>query len=216
MRILTSSNFLTFFKVIISPLMFPLLIVSLLPYNSLFLNICLAVIFVFLSFTDFLDGFFAKTFHQEIKLGKLLGPVADKILFSSTLIALSAANKIFFYWVIILIGCEFFVLGLRLIASEKGRPLAVSFFGKIKKITQIAFLALVIINPYHSAGFTYSWNALEYLLLGALFVLSLWSAKNDFSCFMEKVVALDASEAKFNDNASNETFEWDKDSQDEL
>jgi CDP-diacylglycerol--glycerol-3-phosphate 3-phosphatidyltransferase len=107
---------LTLSRLILSPLLLPVLLVYLLPFNNIFINSFLGFLFFLFSITDFFDGYFARRYKQETQVGKLLDPIADKFLLYSTLIGLLAADKIFFYWVIIIIGREFFVMGLRQIA----------------------------------------------------------------------------------------------------
>ncbi len=75
-------------RLIIAPVVLPLLLVYGLPYNVGWLNTVLAAIFVFFAFTDFLDGYLARKYQQETLFGSELDPIADKFLVYSTLIAL--------------------------------------------------------------------------------------------------------------------------------
>lgn len=186
-KIFTLPTVLTLTRLVLSPLMLPVLLVYLLPYNNFVINIALAVLFLLLSLTDLFDGYFARKFNQVTKLGKQLDPLADKFLSYSTLVALLAAGKIFFYWVIILIGRDFFVMGLRAIAQDRGLSIPVSFFGRIKTIGLTIFLAFIIFNPYQAAGLSNSWNMIEAFLLVIVLLLSLLSAKNYYLQFREKL-----------------------------
>jgi len=180
-------TFLTLIRLIVSPLALPLLFVYFLPFNILWINCALAIIFLLMSLTDFFDGYLARRYKQETQIGKLLDPIADKFLVFSSLIALLTINKIYFYWVIILIGREFFVMGLRLIALEHQLNVPVSYLGKLKTVLQITYITFVIINPYQALGFTKaaSWNAFEALLLAATLLISLLSAKRYYHGFMK-------------------------------
>jgi len=170
-------NFISLFRLIFSPLMLPILIYYVLPYNSLLFNSLIAAVFVFLSFTDFFDGYFARKFGLVTGVGKSLDHIADKFLTTSALISLLAVNKIFFYWVIILVGRNLFMMGIRLVSVEKGFPLPVSLWGKINTLVQMIYLTFVIINPYQNLGFKNPWNIIEILLLAIVLLLSIFSVK---------------------------------------
>ena len=120
---------LTLIRLILSPLVLPVILVYLLPLNIFWVNGVLAVIFMLLSITDFFDGYLARKYNQETVLGKVLDPLADKFLTYSALIGLLAAHKIYFYWVVILIGRELFILGLRHVALEHRLEVSVSILG---------------------------------------------------------------------------------------
>ncbi len=183
MKIFTLPSAVTLGKLFLSPLLLPFFLVYLLPFNSLILNILLAALFVMLSLTDLLEGYFAQRFQFATTQSKQLDPIADKLLSCATLIALLAAHKISFYWVIILVGRELFVLGLRLVANEHKFTIAVSFWAKMKTIVSFVYVAFVIVNPYQAAGLSNSWNVIEMGLLLATLGLSLFSAKLYFDQF---------------------------------
>jgi CDP-diacylglycerol--glycerol-3-phosphate 3-phosphatidyltransferase len=144
----------------------------------LWLNYMLAVLFVALGITDFFDGYFARKLGQVTVIGAALDPIADKFLFYSSLIALLGAHKIFFYWVIILIGREFFIMGLRIIALEHKFSIPVSFLSKCKTVFEMACIAVIIINPHQHLGIEnfYGWNGLEACLLIVTIFMSLLTA----------------------------------------
>lgn len=174
----TLPTILTLIRLIVSPLMLPVLLVYLLPLNVFFINSLLALLFVAFSVTDFLDGYLARRLKQETVIGSMLDPIADKFLVYSTLVSLLAVGKIYFYWVIILIGREFFVMGLRQISLENSFSVNVSWLGKIKTFIQMTFLTFVIINPHYHEGLlgSYVWNSIQLLLLLATLVMSVFSA----------------------------------------
>ena len=187
MSTLSLSMRLTLFGLIVSPLVLPLLLVHLLPYNSLLINSCLAVLFVLLGLTDFFDGYFARKYNQESTLGRVLDPLADKFLTYSALIALLAAGKIYFYWVIILIGRELFVMGLRHIALEHEFSIFVSKLSKLKTATLMACITMIIINPFQSMGVhALYWNGIEMGLLLITLLLSILSAEQYYDDCMKR------------------------------
>ncbi|BDC34374.1 CDP-diacylglycerol--glycerol-3-phosphate 3-phosphatidyltransferase [Candidatus Dependentiae bacterium Noda2021] len=169
---------LTLLRLLVSPFILPIFLYLLLPYDNFFINSTLAFLFILLSLTDFFDGYLARRYSQETKIGKSLDHVADKFLVYATLVVLLAVKKIFFYWVIIFIGREFFVMALRIVALEHNLQVPVSAFGKIKTATQMALLTFLIINPYQHDSLAYApywWFVNSFLIFLALF-FSLFSA----------------------------------------
>lgn len=164
---LTLPLFLTLIRLLVSPLVLPVIFVYALPYNSLYLNSCAAFLFILFGLTDFFDGYLARRYNQETVLGKLLDPVADKCLMYATLVALVDTHKIFFYWAILIIGREFFVMGLRLVAVEHSMMLSVAYIGKIKTVIHMVCLMWVILNPYQALGMAHAfwWNLIEKILI---------------------------------------------------
>jgi len=205
-HIFTLPNFLTFVRFIISPIMLPILLVYLLPINTIWINGGLAGLFILFSSTDFFDGYLARKYRQVSTIGKILDPIADKCLTYSVLIALLAIHKIFFIWVIILIGRDFFMMALRQVALEHGFSLPVSFLGKIKTVVQLAFLTVIILNPYHSledAGLSGwiadfwkapRWMAVEGVLLVATIIFALYTLHDYYRAFIKKFLQQKNSE----------------------
>jgi CDP-diacylglycerol--glycerol-3-phosphate 3-phosphatidyltransferase len=176
---------LTLIRLIVSPLVLPLLLVYLLPLNFTWLNALLALLFLGMSITDFFDGYLARRYQQETRLGKLLDPLADKFLTYSALIALLAVGKIYFYWVILLIGREFFVMGLRNVALEYNFSIQVSDFAKLKTALLMFCIAFIIFNPYQDLSFKeWRWNGAEVLLLAITILFSLSSAQRYYTEFL--------------------------------
>ena len=164
---LTLPLFLTLIRLMVAPLVLPVIFVYALPYNSLYINSCVAFLFTLFSLTDFFDGYLARRYNQETVVGKLLDPVADKCLMYATLIALVDTHKIFFYWAILIIGREFFVMGLRLIAVEHDMVLCVAYIGKVKTVIHTVCFMFLILNPHQSLGMknAFWWNFIEKVLI---------------------------------------------------
>ena len=176
---------LTLVRLIGSPLILPFFLVYLLPYSLFWLNCALSVFFLLFGLTDFFDGYFARKYQQVTSIGGTLDHVADKFLLYSTLIALVTVHKLYFFWAIIWIGREFFVMGLRQVALENKFSVSVSSYGKIKTVAQIVCLAWIIANPYQELGFScLEWNGVEFLLLCLATAFSVVSAQKYFSLFM--------------------------------
>ncbi len=183
---ITFPTLLTLVRLIFSPLFLPLLLVAFLPADSFVINAALALLFFALSLTDFFDGYLARKYKQESVMGKFLDPLADKFLVFSTLIALLAVGKIFFYWVIVLIGREFFVLGLRAFAAENNLEATVSWRGKVKTFAQLGYVTVAISNPYHHQSWREAiiYNGIEWIFLVLALILSWWSAYHYYKAFL--------------------------------
>ena len=172
---ITLSTYITLIRLVGAPLVMPFLIVNYGAQNDLYCNILIASLFLFFGFTDFLDGFFARRYAQVTKLGATLDHLADKFLIFSALIGLVAIGKISYIWVTLLIGREFFIMGLRQIALEQNMHIAVSSWGKLKTALHIALISWIILNPIQMTASLF-WNGIEAFLLGASLIISLWSA----------------------------------------
>lgn len=104
------------------------------------------VIFVIASLTDLLDGKIARKYNLITNFGKFMDPLADKLLVCSALICLSAMGRIPAWIVIIIISREFVISGFRLIASDNGKVIAASYWGKFKTTFQMVMVILMIVN----------------------------------------------------------------------
>jgi CDP-diacylglycerol---glycerol-3-phosphate 3-phosphatidyltransferase len=101
-------------------------------------------IFLAAAATDLIDGYFARRWRQVTTVGTLLDPIADKLLISAALISLVEIQRVPAWMVILIIGREFAVTGLRSIAAASGFMIHASDLGKTKMVTQVAAIALVI------------------------------------------------------------------------
>ena len=102
------------------------------------------IVFVAASPTDYFDGYLARKRHQVTTLGKLLDPIADKLLISSALVSLVALEVAPAWMAVIVIGREFAVTGLRSIASSEGFTIDASKLGKSKMASQVFCVGCLI------------------------------------------------------------------------
>src|SRR5579871_4442823 len=103
------------------------------------------VVLLLAAATDWADGYFARRRLQVTRLGILLDPIADKLLISAAFIALVDMHLVPAWMVVIIIGREFTVQGLRTIASAEGMTIAASALGKTKTVLQILAASAVIL-----------------------------------------------------------------------
>ncbi|MCX7749774.1 MAG: CDP-diacylglycerol--glycerol-3-phosphate 3-phosphatidyltransferase [Clostridia bacterium] len=100
-------------------------------------NYVAAFIFIIAASTDGVDGYIARKRKQVTNIGKFLDPIADKLLVTAALIALVQRGDAAGWAGMVIIGREFIVTGLRLVAAGEGIVIAASNWGKIKTITQM-------------------------------------------------------------------------------
>ena len=134
--------------------------------------------------TDWADGYLARRRKQVTTLGILLDPIADKLLISAAFIALVDMHLVKAWMVVIIIGREFTVLGLRNIASAEGFTIEASTLGKTKMILQVCAVAIVIVTARHPSlnimGLALMWLVvISALVSAAQYFLRFWSHVDD-------------------------------------
>jgi CDP-diacylglycerol--glycerol-3-phosphate 3-phosphatidyltransferase len=120
-------------------------------------QIIAALIFIIAASTDGIDGYLARKQKIVTNLGKLLDPLADKLLVSAVLISLVEMGKLDAWIAVVIISREFAVTGLRQIALLEGKVLAASKWGKWKTAVQITAIVALLINnfPFHFINFPF-------------------------------------------------------------
>ena len=155
------ANKITIFRVFLVPL-FMIVLYSNLQYSTYIA----AIIFIFASLTDTLDGYIARSRNLITNFGKFADPLADKILVSAALISLVDLGRIPGWVVVIIIAREFIITGFRIIAVSEGITIAASSLGKIKTITQLVAIISLLLNnfPFRLVGFPFD-NIMLYISL---------------------------------------------------
>ena len=111
-------------------------------------NYIAAGIFILAAITDSLDGYIARSRNQITNFGKFMDPLADKLLVSAALISLASMGEISAWVVVIIIAREFTISVLRAVAAAEGLVIAASVWGKLKTITQIVAIALILLDNF--------------------------------------------------------------------
>ena len=159
-------NSLTIFRIFLIPLLIVVLLTRF--PNKEFIGVA---IFLAAAVTDWLDGYLARKRREITALGTWLDPVADKLLVASAFIALVEMKLVPAWMVVIIVGRELAVTGLRNIALAKGFPIEVSELGKMKMATQVFAITAVILGVQspilESLGRWALWLAVFFALVSA-------------------------------------------------
>lgn len=101
-------------------------------------------LFCIASFTDFLDGYIARSRNIVTNFGKFMDPLADKLLVCSAMLCLMDSGKIPVWAVIVIMSREFIIQGFRTVAADNGVVIAASYWGKFKTVSQMLMIILMI------------------------------------------------------------------------
>ena len=142
-----------------------------------------AGVFLLASLTDYLDGWLARRRNQVTTLGILLDPIADKLLTSAAFISLVQIGVARAWMVWIIIGREFAVDGLRMIASSQRITVGSSVWGKYKTVSQVVAIVLLIF------GNTYlgRWDPAGEVAIWVVVILAIFSAADYFLKFSRRL-----------------------------
>ena len=172
MSLHTVPNWLTFGRILSLPL-----IIILASFSSRGFGIAAAVVFSLAAITDFLDGYIARKTGQVSEFGKLIDPIADKIIVAAAFIMLVHLGRAPAWIVALIISREFAISGLRAYAGTKGIIIEARFMGKTKTTLQILSIICLLVNfnlwgfPFMEAG---------WILLIAAFAATMWSGYEYF------------------------------------
>ena len=139
-------NKLTILRIIFVPffVLFMLLSGGIFPHH----NLVALAIFGIASYTDHLDGKIARRDHLITNFGKLMDPLADKIMVMSALVCFVANGMTNTVFVLLIMVREFAVTSIRLIAVEQGRVIPANNWGKAKTVSQIVAICIVLLTQY--------------------------------------------------------------------
>lgn len=141
-------------------------------------------IFLLATATDFFDGWLARRRGEITTLGTLLDPIADKLLISAAFISLVEVGLAPAWMVVVVVGREFAVTGLRSVASGQGLVIAASPWGKAKMASQITAISLLILSE------RYDWLLLPgKIALWAVVAVAIVSGALYFRVFLQGIVS---------------------------
>lgn len=143
------------------------------------LDLILAILFVVGSATDAIDGKIARKYNLITDFGKFFDPLADKFLVNSALIFLACYGRIPALIIILMIGRDLAVDGIRFMAASKGEVIAANIFGKLKTVFQMVTIPFVMLNGF---PFNYLFKEHTYIFLDVL--LSITCAMSLISGFI--------------------------------
>lgn len=135
-------------------------------------EIIAAFVFIVVASTDALDGYIARKRKIVTNFGKLLDPLADKLLVSAVLISLVEMQRLSAWVAIIIISREFAVTGLRLLAAGEGVIVAASRLAKWKTGTQIVTMVALIINNFPFSFIRFPFDTVMVYIMVVITVLS--------------------------------------------
>jgi len=156
-------------------------------------EITASVLFVLASITDGLDGYLARKRKQITTMGMLLDPIADKVMVTAALIALVAYNpQVVKVWiVVVIIGREFLISGLRSIASSEGFTIEASELGKLKTVIQIVcVVSAILAHGWYQWQFGVLIVPVKWIAIAAIYftvLVSVISAIDYFVGFWKKI-----------------------------
>jgi len=179
-------NSLTIARIFFVPLLVAALVeesVSVHAFGVTITNEWLALaIFLVAAITDLLDGYLARKWGQVTTIGTLLDPIADKLLISAALISLVQVHAVPGWMVILIVGREFAISGLRSIAAVEGYTIKASDLGKTKMVAQVTAISFLLISIRHRSLAT-----LAYWMMWVVVVFAMTSAIGYFRKFWRKV-----------------------------
>ncbi|MGN0626685.1 MAG: CDP-diacylglycerol--glycerol-3-phosphate 3-phosphatidyltransferase [Oscillospiraceae bacterium] len=150
------------------------------------------VIFVAAGFTDFLDGEIARKQNIVTDFGKLMDPLADKLMITAALVCFTGAGLVHPAVTILIISREMLVTGLRTLAVSKGKVIAADFWGKFKTVSQDVTIILILIWQSIGTGTVADiLGKVSYWCIWIMTILTLISAVN--YCIKNKELFMDAA-----------------------
>lgn len=170
--VVLTPNFMTVSRIVAVPI-----IVVLLMSDARSTTFIAATLFSLASITDYFDGYLARTRGLETKLGKILDPLADKLLVSSSLVMLASLGFMQGWIACVIIGRELAVTGLRCVLIENGQDVAASWLGKYKVGFQIAAIIPLMLH-YSYLGINF--NGIGGFFLWGAVLFTIWSGFDYF------------------------------------
>lgn len=187
-RSLNLPNLLSLSRILLAPFVMILLLYTRVGRGGGFFSVCgvdltysdllAGIVFIVAALTDTADGYIARKKGLITNLGKFIDPLSDKILVMAALIALLELRRLQGWMVMVIVARDFMVSGLRMVAAAEGEVIAASRLGKLKTISQIVAIVMMIFKlPFAIAAMYVSivltvWS-------GAVYVSNAWELITD-------------------------------------
>lgn len=154
-----------------------------------FYSMLAALIFTLAALTDVIDGFLARRWNMITVVGKLLDPLADKLIVLAALVMMTRLGRIPAWVVIVLLSREFIVSGLRQIAASEGLVIAAGQEGKWKTSLQLVGIITLLVHYRHFVDLLFWSGEVDFNFIGKTLVylstaFSVWSAALYFRAFL--------------------------------
>ena len=159
-------NQLTIARVCAIPLFIVLLLMG--------FRVAATIVFLAAALTDMLDGKIARKYNLVTNFGKLMDPLADKLLTMSAFVCLVELGDIPGWMVIVILGREFIITGMRQVAAAEGIVIAAGWSGKIKTVCQMVASPLIMLKNWPCSLLPF-YCPLDQIMLWAALVMTIWS-----------------------------------------
>lgn len=155
-----------------------------------FYSVLAGCLFTLAAVTDVVDGFLARRWNMITVVGKLLDPLADKLIVAAAMVMMVRLGRLPAWVVIILLSREFIVTGLRQVAASEGLIIAAGQEGKWKTALQLCGIVALCIHYTHPVFLLYGWEKVNFNAVGRVLVyistaFSVWSAGSYFRAFLQ-------------------------------
>lgn len=180
-------NMLTLGRIVIIPLF-----VWLLYDGDPWFSVLAAAVFTLAAVTDVIDGFLARRWNMITVTGKLLDPLADKLIVAAAMVMMVRLGRIPAWIVIVLLSREFIVTGLRQVAASEGLVIAAGQEGKWKTALQLVGIIALCVHYTHPVFLVVRWYDIDFNVIGKALVylstaFSVWSAGVYFQAFLARL-----------------------------
>lgn len=181
-------NKLTILRVCLVPVFMVFLCIPL-PLSDALIRILAAAIFALTSLTDMLDGRIARKYSLITDFGKLMDPLADKMMVFGAMLGIllycESLRYVFVWAALIVMARELAVTSLRLLAASKGgEVIAAAWLGKVKTVTQILCILTVLLEPVLLPFPLFAEaHLLSYITIAAMTVMTVWSGVSYFRSY---------------------------------
>lgn len=174
---MNTPNKLTILRILLVPVFMVCLLLEQIPFHMLFA----LAIFIIASVTDLIDGKLARKNNQITNFGKLMDPLADKLLVTSALICFVSMGLANVWAVVLIIAREFLVTSIRLVAAGSGKVIAANIWGKIKTNSQIVAVVAVMLFSFLNLpifiGNIFVWIAAAFTVISGI---TYWVQNKEF------------------------------------